>query len=751
MRNRFSITVLFVVLLVALSSPAQAGMYLDHVDGATAADTLPIETVVTFHIGMFVNSSANITGYTNGFRVYSPTGANWTTSTGAYTGTITAGMIDMTFVNPFSITGSGADTIGFGGFRLFAPGIPVGFDDIVWTIDIGPIDTAYHCGEICLDSTWYPPAGVWKWSTTAGDVFPTWDGPHCYTIFDTAQGPCGGTNTPPVLNAIGDQAVDEGQLLSFPVTASDADGDPLTLTATSLPAGATFVDNGDGTGSFDWISTFDQAGSYAVTFEVSDGEDVASETITITVNNVNRPPTISNPGSQNADEGVTITFGVTASDPDGDALVLTISATDLPPGYSFTDNGNDTADFIWTPTFDDAGSYSATFQVSDGLASDQITITFTINDINRAPVLAAIGDQVVTVGDLLIFSTSATDPDGDALFMGMDVIPPGASYIDNGNGTGDFNWTPALANVGPWTMYFIVTDGDLSDSEFVTITVLAPNNPPTIDSIPFHEITECDTLVFSVSASDPDGDPLSLWMAPLAANMTFTDFGNGTGEFEFMPSFSQAGTYNIDAFVTDGSDTASTNFTISVLECSSGSFTADLMMDPDTIFVVWADAVNPISGYLYFGNFSDLHTPVEVNGLSLTINGSIPAISTSVVDSIPGFNGDVLMIEFSQEQFIYWYGALYDYSLQPFNLSGSFDDGMPFSVDGEVTFRGHLSGDINLDGSVDISDITFLSNYFFGGGRAPRIPEVGDLDKDGFLDITDMTLLIQYIFGVVGK
>ncbi|MDF1545838.1 MAG: Ig-like domain-containing protein, partial [bacterium] len=627
MRNRSCLTILSLLVLVLFSMPVQAGMYLDHVVGATAADTLPTGSVITFHVGMLVDIAGNITGYTNGFHVYSSTGADWSTSTGAYTGAITSAMVEQSFVNPFSITGTGADTIGFGGFRLFAPGIPVGFNEVVSTIEIGPITAGSHCGEICLDSAYYPPAGIWKWSTTAGDVFPTWDGPHCYTVFDPAQGPCGGGNTPPVLAVIGDKSVDEGQLLSFGMSATDDDGDPLTFTPSALPAGAVFVDNGDGTASFDWIPTFDQAGSYAMTVDVSDGTDLASETITITVNNVNRPPVLADPGPQSGDEGAQIAFTMTGSDPDGDPLGFSILTTDLPAGYSFTDNGDGTADFDWTPGFDDAGGYTATVELSDGEDTDEGLVFITVLEVNRSPVLAAIGDKNVTAGELLSFTTSATDPDGDAVSMGMDVIPPGASYVDNGDGTGDFNWTPDLGNVGPWTMYFIATDGDLSDSEFVTITVLAPNTPPSIAPISDYEITECDTLFVPVSASDPDGDPLMLWMAPLASNMNFTDNADGTGELDFTPSFAQAGTYNLDAFVTDGEDTAMTSFVIVVLECSTEVFDADLLMDPDTIFVLWADAINPISGFLYFGNFSDAHTPGDVNGGSLMINGSIPAIA----------------------------------------------------------------------------------------------------------------------------
>jgi len=75
-------------------------------------------------------------------------------------------------------------------------------------------------------------------------------------------------------------------LLSFTVSATDADGDTLTLSAATLPNGASFTDNGDGTGYFSWTPNFNQAGSYTVLFSVTDGLLSDDENVVITVNNV---------------------------------------------------------------------------------------------------------------------------------------------------------------------------------------------------------------------------------------------------------------------------------------------------------------------------------------------------------------------------------------------------------------------------------------------------------------------------------
>jgi uncharacterized delta-60 repeat protein len=93
-----------------------------------------------------------------------------------------------------------------------------------------------------------------------------------------------GTNTPPVLDAIGDQTVAEGQKVDVAISATDADEDPLAFALSGEPAFATLTDDKDGTATLHLAPVFDDAGVYpAVTVTVSDGVDSDSETFAITV------------------------------------------------------------------------------------------------------------------------------------------------------------------------------------------------------------------------------------------------------------------------------------------------------------------------------------------------------------------------------------------------------------------------------------------------------------------------------------
>ena len=91
---------------------------------------------------------------------------------------------------------------------------------------------------------------------------------------------------------------------------------------------------------------------------------------------------------------------------------------------------------------------------------------------NRKPLLGAIGNKTVNAGELLQFTVTASDPDGDTLTYSATNLPPGAAFNP---ATQVFSWTPNSTQVGSYPgVHFEVTDGKLVDSEDITITVNKP-------------------------------------------------------------------------------------------------------------------------------------------------------------------------------------------------------------------------------------------------------------------------------------
>ena len=100
---------------------------------------------------------------------------------------------------------------------------------------------------------------------------------------------------------------------------------------------------------------------------------------TATTTVVNTSPTLTVPGAQSQNYHDSLTFGISASDPDaGDTVSL--SASGLPAGLNFTDNGNRTGAVSGTITAP-PGVYTATFKADDHhhltLVTDTVQITVT--------------------------------------------------------------------------------------------------------------------------------------------------------------------------------------------------------------------------------------------------------------------------------------------------------------------------------------------------------------------------------------
>ena len=95
--------------------------------------------------------------------------------------------------------------------------------------------------------------------------------------------------------------------------------------------------------------------------------------------------------------------------------------------------------------------------------------------INQPPVLNPIGNKEVNEGQPLQFAISATDPDGGTLTYSAANLPQGASFNPS---TRTFSWTPGSDQEGVYAnVHFEVSDGSLTDSEDITITVNKASPP----------------------------------------------------------------------------------------------------------------------------------------------------------------------------------------------------------------------------------------------------------------------------------
>lgn len=145
------------------------------------------------------------------------------------------------------------------------------------------------------------------------------------------------SNTAPTISDVADQTINENTATaSLAFTVNDADGDPLTVTATSsnlalLPISRIVI---AGTGANRRVTATPVAGRFGtavVTLQVSDGKAIATDQFTLTVNEVivsNRPPVISAVADQVMNAGTTIAIPFVVTDPENNRLTVTAAAAD---------------------------------------------------------------------------------------------------------------------------------------------------------------------------------------------------------------------------------------------------------------------------------------------------------------------------------------------------------------------------------------------------------------------------------------
>jgi len=381
----------------------------------------------------------------------------------------------------------------------------------------------------------------------------------------------------PVLDPIGEQVLAEAAVLVVPVTATDADLDPLSLTATGLPSWAVFTDFGDGSGELTLSPLVGDGGAYPITILATDLCGlVDSEIVVVRV------------GSGIASDDFNACFLNellwSFSDPLGTAE-LAMSGTEavirLPAGAAHTASGTGPGDFVSTlavltqPANDTDFTFEAMFDApidttgrNVGLLIRQDTNDFiqliAAADISGQPVLTALrftgGARAVVAGPMTI--AEATLPS-----IGWRIARSGVQWNMEVTFDGGTVWTPfdvfnttiTVTEVG----IFVGNQGAPApahetrvDYIFDTLSPISPEDPlvlnaPVLSAIGDQFFSENDAVIVAIDASDADSEIPTLSVGALPAFASFTDFGNGTGQLALNPQLGDAGYYQVTVTATD--------------------------------------------------------------------------------------------------------------------------------------------------------------------------------------------------------
>ena len=286
---------------------------------------------------------------------------------------------------------------------------------------------------------------------------------------------------PPVtrltLARVGDRVLGVGERLEIVLESQSPEEKPVEYSLRSdLPEGATF-DREEG--RFEWTPTVDVAGTrHSLTFEVTDGEQVARETITVRVlaegEESALPPSVDPIGDHSLSVGVEWSLRVVASDPNGDPLSFAL-AEGAPEGLLVSGDGV----LVWNPTAAQVGEHAITVEVTAGddtvSAGARLVVLEAGAAANAPPVFEEPTIDTLTVGEPFSYTFSATDEGQAPLTYAVEGAPEGSLFDPS---TGRFDWTPTndYANTAV-TLRVSANDGEFTSYLQVSLLVrLAPRD-----------------------------------------------------------------------------------------------------------------------------------------------------------------------------------------------------------------------------------------------------------------------------------
>ena len=319
-------------------------------------------------------------------------------------------------------------------------------------------------------------------------------------------------------------------------------------------------------GNFD----YETSASYNITISASDGENITTSEILISISDVNEAPTLSAATSA-ASFAEDITTGsqiatFTAIDPEAGDMTYSLSGTGSEL-FSIDAAGNITLNSNFD--FETASSYSLTLTVTDGVHQVSEVISITITDVNEAPtssiaMTSSSFSEDVAVGTT-IANASATDPEGGSITYTLTGEGSDKFTVDS-NGNISLSGALDYETVSSFSFTLTVSDGVNSTSEVISFSVL--------DVVELSIALASSTI--SISEGAASGSAVTTTTTTTDGSGTVTYSLSGTGSDKFSVSsdgtittngsfdYETTTSYSITLTATDGTSTVTETFTVNV-------------------------------------------------------------------------------------------------------------------------------------------------------------------------------------------
>jgi hypothetical protein len=295
-------------------------------------------------------------------------------------------------------------------------------------------------------------------------------------------------------------------------------GDPGVPTANNIAPGATF-----------WLATYSYGpGGYGFYSEVR-------SIVGYSVVAVNHAPTISwnaTPGT--VASGQSYTISAHGHDQDGNLTQVNVWKNGQP--FAFAGGGNGTDGDSGNPT-SDTGPTTVTFTAqavdSNGATSATISQTVTVAAPNQPPTIAWTSTPgSVASGQGYTISAHGHDNNGNLTAVSIWKNGQPFAFAGGGNGTDGDSSNPT-SDTGPQTVTFTAQAFDSAGASSAiisqTVTVAAPNHPPTIswNTTPA-TVASGQSYTVSAHGHDQDGNLTQVNVWKNGVPFAFAGGGNGT-------------------------------------------------------------------------------------------------------------------------------------------------------------------------------------------------------------------------------
>lgn len=337
--------------------------------------------------------------------------------------------------------------------------------------------------------------------------------------------------------------IDEYQEWQLALSATDGDGDRVSLSLQKGPEGMSF----DGT-TLRFKPNYQQAGNYDIVVRASDGKDVSDIHLTMTVNNVNRLPTFISQPVTRINEAELYRYDVRAYDPDETPLRYRL--VKAPKGMQL----NNQQQLIWQTGYNDAGKYDISIEVSDGEASISQDFQLEVVNKNRPVQITSTPITQIREGEHFSYTFTAHDADNDPFTIEYLTVPSVVTRKDN-----VFTWQTNFKSAGSYPFHIRVTEAESSTEQRFTLVVENVNHKPVITSTPPTNALEVVDYEYQIIATDADDEPLTYKLLQAPQGMLL--HGNN---ILWKPAFNQAGNQKVVVSVSDGIDTVTQEFEIFV-------------------------------------------------------------------------------------------------------------------------------------------------------------------------------------------